>query len=892
MTATQKTKGIIKFRSIQSLFFGAMLLLIATLSLPIFINGVSIMDSLIEDIGIEILNGELQGLLNPVDLRYQTLARVGLEDSRSHRQEIKDMALKSFGQYRYKNTGTAFVVDQDQRVIVGDDFQESNNSPEFIGFFEQIMAGKVVVIYEAQGKEMYAAARYYGPWQSYVGISMTRDELFAPRDLFVRLNQVILAIVLVIAIVFVVALNLYIITPILRLTRFANKVSRGAQSIVPGRFVFELADMRNNMVRMVRKLKGREEKYRAIFDAPSDGIFIHDPDDGHFLEINAAVFDMFGFRPQELFGRTVAEVSAGYYPYTMEGAAERIRKTLTDGPQRFEWHCRKKDGTLFWAEVSLRAMQYGDGRAVLALVRDVDNQKKFAEELAAEKEQLAITLRSIADGVITTDNEDRVVLVNKVAEVLTGWGQDEAVGKRLTDVLCLSYQKTEMAGQDSAQDIWAAEQTVQDFGHMILVARDGTRRVVAHSSASIFDPAGAVVGVVLVFRDITEQQRMEQEVLKVKKLESVGILAGGIAHDFNNILAAILGNINLSRMELKGGSKADLLLEEAEKASLRARSLTQQLLTFSRGGDPVLEAADIAEIIKENADFVLRGSSVRCEFSPPAGIWQVEIDPGQIGQVIQNIILNAREAMGARGGVIQISCENYEQCLSYGKALSEGCVTVIIKDDGPGMAPEVIGHIFDPYFSTKEKGSGLGLAISHSILYKHGGFLGVESELGVGTTFTVKLPVHDKSIPVDDDPEYFVSEVCSARILIMDDEEMILEMATQILEYLGHEVVTAGDGDLAVELYRQAKDQGEPFTMVIMDLTIPGGKGGQEAVKEILAFDATAKVVVASGYCNDPVMANYKEYGFSAKMNKPFMVRDLQEALAAVLAPVVGSPEV
>ncbi len=889
MAEPGEKRGPFNVRSIQSLFLGAMVLLVVTLSLPLLIAGVSIINSVIEDFGVEILHEELQALLDPVDLRYQTLERVGLEDSINHRQEIRETALQSFFLYRYKQSGNVFVIGKDMQVILDNDGHDYN-SQEFQQFFAQIASGKVQIDYVAHGVKRVAVAVFYGPWQSYIGIRMDKAELFAPRDFFLRLNLVVLAIVVAIGIFFVVGLNRYIISPIVRLTDFANKVSTGVPASIDGRFVLEFADMRDDIVRMVAALKSREVKYRAIFDAPSDGLFIHDGVDGRCLEVNQGVFEMFGYQPSELIGQTVGVICAGYHPYTLEAAAGKVEKALREGPQRFEWHSRKKDGTLFWTEVSLRAMHYDDTRCVLAVVRDVDDHKRFAEQLAAEKEQLAITLRSIADGVITTDNNGRVVLINKVAEKVTGWGQDEAAGKALSEVFRLGDESHDGINTYSIHDLLTPSRDMSGRRKTILVGRDGAKKDISHSVAPIYDPDSQVVGVVVVFRDITDQKRLEQELHKVKKLESVGILAGGIAHDFNNILAAILGNMNLARMHIETGSKADHLLEQAEKASLRAQNLTRQLLTFSKGGEPVLEAVNLAEVIEENANFVLRGSPVRSEFIIPPDLLRVAIDPGQIGQVIQNIILNARQAMADKGGTIQVACENCKSCAMVGDNHTTGCVKVIIKDDGPGMAPEIVEKIFDPYFSTKDEGSGLGLAISHSIIQKHGGVLSVESTPGQGTTFTIKLPAKVKHLAVSSSQAQPVAEVPSARILLMDDEEMIRSMASQMLQHLGHTVSTSKDGEQALEIYQQAMTAGKPFDLVIMDLTIPGGMGGQEAAKELLRYDSAATLVVASGYSNDPVMANYQEYGFAAMLNKPFRVADLKKIMAEVLgsSPGVG----
>ncbi|MCJ7600412.1 MAG: ATP-binding protein, partial [Desulfobulbaceae bacterium] len=367
-------------------------------------------------------------------------------------------------------------------------------------------------------------------------------------------------------------------------------------------------------------------------------------------------------------------------------------------------------------------------------------RQKSEDDLQKETEKLSVTLRSIGDGVIATDFNGRVVLINKIAETLTGWRQEEAAGKLLGEVFNIINEKTRNPCVNPVDKVISSGRIIGLANHTALIARDGTERSIADSGAPIFDRESRIIGVILVFRDITDQLRMEEELLKVKKLESVGVLAGGIAHDFNNILAAILGNINLASLFIKPeDEKVHDLLKEAEKASLRARDLTQRLLTFAKGGDPVKKTASIAEIIKDTAGFVLRGSNVRCEYHISQDLWPVEVDASQMSQVIQNIILNAKQAMPA-GGVIDVSCENFVKDKNQILPLHAGeYVKISITDKGIGIADTLLEKIFDPYFTTKQTGSGLGLAIAHSIVMKHDGYILVKSRQGAGTTFTIYL---------------------------------------------------------------------------------------------------------------------------------------------------------
>ena len=538
-----------------------------------------------------------------------------------------------------------------------------------------------------------------------------------------------------------------------------------------------------------------------------------------------------------------------------------------------------------WYECRDQAIQWTDGRLVrMEIAINITRRKAAEEALAAEKEQLTVTLRSIGDGVITTDIGGRVVLLNAVAEELTGWSQDEARGRSLSEVFHIIHEQTRQPCENPVDKVITSGQIIGLANHTALIARDGRERNIADSGAPIRDREGRTIGVVLVFRDVTEKQRMAEQLVKVQKLESVGVLAGGIAHDFNNLLAAILGNINLALFDddMREGTRK--LLSAAEKASIRAKGLTRQLLTFSKGGEPVKATASIADIIRDSADFVLHGSNVNCVYSLSDDLRLVDIDRDQMSQVIQNIIINAMDAMPA-GGTIRIDGDNIDSPASLPASLSSAdkYIKIDISDSGSGIPETMLENIFDPYFSTKEQGSGLGLAITHSIISKHGGAISVQSEPGAGTTFTIYLPASTRQQQKKMSAEPMMTTSHKAKIMIMDDEELIRDVTSAMLSILGHEVIPARDGKEAVKLYQQYHDAGEPIDIIIMDLTIPGGMGGKEAVREILAINPRARVIVSSGYSHDPVMAHCQEYGFVAALVKPFQLQDINDVLNQTL---------
>jgi len=413
---------------------------------------------------------------------------------------------------------------------------------------------------------------------------------------------------------------------------------------------------------------------------------------------------------------------------------------------------------------------------LLSLEKEIDERVRAEQQLADEKEQLAVTLRSIGDAVMTTDTRGRVLLINTVAEELTGWSNLEAQGRDSDEIFRIVSEKSGLPATNPVRQVLETGRIVALANHTALIARDGTRRSIADSGAPILDRNGNIIGVVVVFRDITHELKLANELTKIKQLESLGVLAGGIAHDFNNILSAILGNIEMtSHLVADRDTRAASLLGEAQKAVLRAVSLTKQLLTFSRGGDPVKDSTSLPALIRDSADFVLRGSQVSCEYRFPPHLWMAEVDSGQISQVIQNIIINAKQAM-PHGGTVIISGDNIADPATEPliNTRTGPFVKITIEDSGVGIPPEILDRIFDPYYTTKAGGSGLGLAICHSIVRKHDGLLSVQSRPGHGTTFTIHLPATPTAGLPAQTPDATTPGHTTrpARILVMDDEEM------------------------------------------------------------------------------------------------------------------------
>jgi len=519
------------------------------------------------------------------------------------------------------------------------------------------------------------------------------------------------------------------------------------------------------------------------------------------------------------------------------------------------------------------------------LLREINERERAEAALAAETERLSITLRSIGDGVITTDIAGTIVLLNPAAEHLTGWAQEQALGRPLHDIFSIIDEKTGEPCPNLAEEVLQDDGFVDPVRYSILRAKDGAERIITESGAPILDKEGRVLGVVLVFRDMTEKRKLEEELIRADKLESMGLLAGGIAHDFNNVLTAIIGNLALAKLSLHEEQDVLQILDEAEKASLRATNLTQQLLTFSKGGLPIKKLCSIKNLIKEWVEFSSRGSNIRPVFFIQDDLWPANIDEGQINQVINNLIINACQAM-ERGGLLEIHAKNMdntetntEQILHMEKGKY---IEIAVKDQGLGITEEHLQKIFDPYFTTKEKGSGLGLFTAYAIIKKHHGYLRVDSEVGIGTTFYIYLPATEVDLSASQDRQ--ASDlVGTGKILVMDDEEMIREMTRALLERFGYEVELAKDGIQALEIYQQASHAGRPFDAILLDLTIPGSMGGKETVRALHEFDPAAKAIVVSGYSNDPILAEYHHYGFCGYLVKPYPSQELLRVLSNIL---------
>ena len=592
---------------------------------------------------------------------------------------------------------------------------------------------------------------------------------------------------------------------------------------------------------------------------------------------------------RELFGNDPSE-----HPNLMwseldvpELAAMNARSTtaIHGGAPGYEQEFRAmREGRTYWLheQVSITPVAPDEWNLV-GVITDISARRAAELALAAERERLIVTLRAMTEGVITTDTRGVVQFMNRAAAELTQQEAVTAVGRPLAEICILHETPSNRVFTLPVIRVLEEGALVDLPPQIMLVGRKGATCLVEGCCIPVREANSELIGTVLVLRDVTVRQRFEQELQRASRLESVGVLAGGIAHDFNNILTAIMGNVTLALLDAEALSQTERYLREAERATLRARDLTQQLLTFAKGGDPVCAAVLLPEIVTEVAQFALHGSRVKCEFDLPANLWPANADKGQLGQVVQNLVINAIQAM-PEGGTIRIGAHNETVTIDSHKSLAPGdYVHLIVTDTGTGIRAEHLVNIFDPYFTTKQQGSGLGLTTVYSIIKKHNGHIEVESELGRGTTFHFWLPaLREQQLDLPEQQKESMSPL-KGRVLFMDDEEPIVQMASTLLQRLGFEVEVTRDGAETVQKFEAAHAAGRPFDLVVMDLTVPGGMGGREAIEQLRQIDPGVKAIVSSGYSSDPVLANYRAYGFRGMVAKPYKIDDFTRVLREVM---------
>lgn len=598
--------------------------------------------------------------------------------------------------------------------------------------------------------------------------------------------------------------------------------------------------------------------------------------DGYITSWNKGAERQFGYKVSEILGRHASILSSDKDRYFLKRSIiEPLKQT---GINNLEVSLRRKGGDEFLAHISLSLLKDNAGTAIGLIAYTMDiTARKLAEVALRESEEKYATLVEYAKDGVVIIQDGLFQFINNEGIKIIGYAVEDLLNQPYLSVIKDEYKAIAI----SRYEAHLAGEKVPSFIELKIITKDGREKEVELTSNLI--QYHGKPAVMVLYRDITERKMMEEELQKVQKLESLSVLAGGIAHDFNNLLTAIIGNLSLVDLYAKSGKDMAGILEEIKLATHQTRDLTKQLLTFARGGQPLKIAVSLSKVLKDTVSLVLSGSKVRGLLSIPDDLWMTEIDEGQINQAINNVMMNAEQSM-PQGGIIEVHAENLIVTKELGLPLKEGkYVKLSIKDQGIGIPEENMVKIFDPFFSTKVKGTGLGLAITYSIIKKHEGYITVDSQPGKGTVFSFYLPALDGPRPVAAQIEEEKPVFGQGKILFMDDQPGIRDVVGQMLAYLGYEVEFARDGEEAIELYKQRKGAGDGFDLIILDLTIPGGMGGKEAMQKLCELDPEVKAIVSSGYSHDPVIALYKEFGFHGVVNKPYEINELSRVVAKVI---------
>ncbi len=640
-------------------------------------------------------------------------------------------------------------------------------------------------------------------------------------------------------------------------------------------FVLLLLSLLRGETRLSDLLRRSESRYKTIVDSINYGIVSMD-EKGVISRFNHAAEKIFGYREKEMIGRHIRILLDKQSYSSFDSYIKKVAAATAAGEIELQGQC--KDGSSVILSVVCSDTKIAGEQRFSGILRDITAKKARHERLLKYRDVFKHSENALAfitmHGVYQMVNDKYLVFFNKSEAQVIGHTINEVVGEKWFNC-CMHHFQQAVKQKKPVHTFQWFESAAGSY-------------YLSVSYKPYYLPSGDIDGVFIAISDITAQKKAQDELAKASKLESVGVLAGGIAHDFNNLLAGIMGNIEMAMRCLTDTDIVKRYLQTSSRACQRAAGLTQQLLTFSKGGEPVKKNADIIEVIRESTEFSLHGSNINYHFEKPQGQCLVSIDSGQISQVIQNLIINARHAM-PDGGDIFIRCERVRRIAEMpapdSAASKQVYIKISVEDTGTGIDEKDLESIFDPYFTTRKSGSGLGLALSYSIMQKHQGYIFVHSTPGQGSCFTLYLPeVRSQQAYRNEVAKVIEKSTTHKRIMLMDDDEMIREIGEAMLEDLGYEVVQAENGEQAMEKYKIAQQHNNPIDCIIMDLTIPGGMGGKEAIIEVLKINPQAKAIVSSGYSSDPIMANYTDYGFKNAISKPYNLDELSIALSAVFS--------
>ncbi len=646
-------------------------------------------------------------------------------------------------------------------------------------------------------------------------------------------------------------------------------------------FTEEIVESRERLKRQAEELLREKTVYLDNLLYSSAMSVVATDLDFRIKYFNPVAEKFFGRRAEDVIGKTVAEtkIDERLDPPCFETLVEKVTRekdyictTMSDNP----------DGVRF-LESRLSPILDKDNKmsGFMLISLDITESKLAKEALAAERERLSVTLKSIGDGVITTNTEGKILLVNNATEEMTGWSPDAAVGRHISEVFHIIDEKTRERCENPVSKVLETGGIVNLSNHTVLITRDGAERVIADSGSPIRDRDGTIMGVVLVFRDITEKQRMEEELSKAQRLESLGVLAGGIAHDFNNMLTSIMGYASLAKDSLSETDTLYRYVDVIERAANKAADLTRQLLGFARGGKYIVRPVDLNDVVDNVLQIIKRTIDriIDIRITQTDELWRVEADQSQIEHVLLNLCINARDAM-PEGGILRIETLNYQGKPLYSEAPDGKYAVLKVSDTGVGMDWTTQQRIFEPFFTTKEpgKGTGMGLAMAYGVIQNHGGIINVESEVGQGSVFTIYLPATEK-ISEAAQPAPGEKGIGKGTILIVDDEHIIRSFGKSALLSLGYKVFEASDGLEAVEIYKQKKNE---IDAVILDLIMPKMGGGQ-AFKKMKEINPDIKVLLSSGYSINDTTQELLDAGAKGFLQKPFDMKKLSRELRKIL---------
>ncbi len=646
-----------------------------------------------------------------------------------------------------------------------------------------------------------------------------------------------------------------------------------------GRLALTFDHMASQIAQREAALRASEKMLQTIIDTEPECVKLLD-EKANLIMMNRAGLDMIQVDSlEQVKGQCVCPLITSEYWQPFLDLTRRIFQGES-GTLLFEVIGMK--GRHLWLETHAVPLRNEKNEifALLGVTRDVTERKHAEEALRQSEHFIRNILDTVDEGFIVIDKDYRILTANKAYCSQAGRSSEEIIGSHCYE---LSHKINRPCHEEGVE---CATRHIFETGtpHTALHRHkdsNGNILFVETKAFPIKDDSGAVTSVIEVINNVTEKYLLEEERLKTQKLESIGTLAGGIAHDFNNLLQGVFGYISLAKLTHDRKEKSLAMLDQAEEALNLSVNLTTQLLTFSKGGNPVKKLIRLQPTIENAVKFALSGSSADYRMDITPNLWSVEADAGQLAQVIQNIVLNANEAMAGKG-TVTISIKNMDIPTKADPRLPAGgqFLRIDIQDTGTGISEQNIPKIFDPYFTTKQRGSGLGLATSYSIIKNHGGLIEVTSEQNRGTTFTIYLPASGQTDITAEPARLTAATTKTLKVLLMDDEDVVRSVAKEMIAALGHEVEAAEDGNRAIELFRQARDKGRPFDLIILDLTVKGGMGGEEAIAKILEIDPKIRAVVSSGYADSTIVANYRNYGFSAILNKPYKLASLKDCLS------------